>query len=601
MKHRTKHFSNILYILKIIMKSSPGRLPLTLLAVVLSVGTNFLFNVYLVRLVVNAMQTQTPLQDVLWYIVGVGVLLVLHSIFTNYYNEIFIPRSNRILYQNIQKRVYDKAREVDLACFDDSAFYDQYTKAINETANITQRVLTSLANWLTNILTIFSASLVIFLIDPIFILFAIVPVIYTLILGPKLNKLNYERHMEMVEKERKRDYIKRTFYLSDYAKEMRLTNISNVLFGRFFEVIDDLKETIHRHGKKISVIDYFSIVIQYVFLYIGSIVYSTYRTVVLKNMLFGDCVIIVNNIVSTATAIKGVVSGYTDLHANSLAIQNIKDYLEYEPMIASKADAASVPDDTPTITLNHVDFSYKHTDRKVLDDICMTIHPGEKIALVGHNGAGKTTLVRLLLRFYDPVTGTVELNGKDIKEYRLDEYRELYGTVFQHYKVFSMSILENILLHDNITPEEAEAAIEGMKNSGIYEKVKTLPKMEHSVLTKEFDPDGEILSGGENQKIAISRVYAKPCKIAILDEPSSALDPIAESRMYEAMMKACHDKTVIYISHRLSSATLADHIYLLENGRIIEHGRHDALLALNGKYADMWEKQAQQYRKGETA
>lgn len=583
------------------MKSSPGRLPLTLLAVVFSVGTNFLFNVYLVRLVVNAMQTQTPLQDVLWYIVGVGVLLVLHSIFTNYYNEIFIPRSNRILYQNIQKRVYDKAREVDLGCFDDPAFYDQYTKAINETTNITQRVLTSLANWLTNILTIFSASLVIFLIDPIFILFAIVPVIYTLILGPKLNKLNYERHMEMVEKERKRDYIKRTFYLSDYAKEMRLTNISNVLFGRFFEVIDDLKETIHRHGKKISVIDYFSIVIQYVFLYIGSIVYSTYRTVVLKNMLFGDCVIIVNNIVSTATAIKGVVSGYTDLHANSLAIQNIKDYLEYEPMIASKADAASVPDDTPTITLNHVDFSYKHTDRKVLDDICMTIHPGEKIALVGHNGAGKTTLVRLLLRFYDPVTGTVELNGKDIKEYRLDEYRELYGTVFQHYKVFSMSILENILLHDNITPEEAEAAIEGMKNSGIYEKVKTLPKMEHSVLTKEFDPDGEILSGGENQKIAISRVYAKPCKIAILDEPSSALDPIAESRMYEAMMKACHDKTVIYISHRLSSATLADHIYLLENGRIIEHGRHDALLALNGKYADMWEKQAQQYRKGETA
>lgn len=598
MKQKVPVFSNNLFILKLINKASPGRLLFYFISIILETATNFLFNVYLLRLVINSIQTGQPFSGILYYILSVGIILIAYYVINNYYEEIFVPVSDKKIYRSIQKQVFGKASHVDLACYETPEFYDTYVKAVNETSKIAQIVLSSVGSMLYNILTIASVSLFIFLIDPIFILFTAIPVIYILLFGKKLNKLRYDRNMEMAEKTRKRDYIKRIFYLSDYAKEMRLTGINKVLFGRFFDVINELKQTIKKHGLKISILDYWAIVIQYVILFIGTIIYTTFRTVVKKNMLYGDCVIIINNIVATASAIQGVVNGYMSFHDNALSIQNIRTFLEYKPLIDENPGGKTVSPENNELDLNNVSFHYTGNGKDVLHNITMHIRPNEKVALVGHNGAGKTTLAKLLMRLYDPTEGEIILNQEPIKEYNLTSYRSLFATVFQQYKVFSLNVIQNILLKNTITEDDKKRAVESMKNSGIFEKVMSLPNKAETILTREFDRDGAILSGGEYQKIAIARVFAKPCQIVILDEPSSALDPIAEYKMYEAMMKACINKTMIYISHRLSSAVLADTVYMLENGEIIEHGSHTALLARGGKYADMWRKQAEQYQRG---
>lgn len=219
-----------------------------------------------------------------------------------------------------------------------------------------------------------------------------------------------------------------------------------------------------------------------------------------------------------------------------------------------------------------------------------------RIAIVGHNGAGKSTFVKLLMRLYDVTEGVIEVGGKDIRQYRLSAYRDLFGTIFQDFKIFAASICDNVLLRDNGGEADKKRVRDALAASGILGKVEGLKKGMESQLTREFDEDGVLLSGGEFQKLAIARVFAKDCEICILDEPSSALDPLSEYEIFENMMKACEGKTVIFISHRLSSTVLADRIYLLENGEVAESGSHRELMEQNGKYAEMYHMQAKRYQ-----
>ena len=249
------------------------------------------------------------------------------------------------------------------------------------------------------------------------------------------------------------------------------------------------------------------------------------------------------------------------------------------------------------LELKNVSFSYDGSDKKVLDNVNITVRPGEKIALVGHNGAGKSTLVKLFMRLYDPTEGTVTLNGEDIRSLKLKEYRDMFATVFQDCKPVALSVKENVIMgsSDGVSDERV---IEALKNADVYEKICTLPDGINTPLTKEFYEHGAVLSGGESQKLALAHAFYKNSPFIVLDEPTSAMDPIAEYKMYERMAKLSESKGVIFISHRLSSAVVADRIYMLENGRVIESGTHKELMEQNGKYADMFRKQAENYKEG---
>lgn len=220
---------------------------------------------------------------------------------------------------------------------------------------------------------------------------------------------------------------------------------------------------------------------------------------------------------------------------------------------------------------------------------------GERIAIVGYNGAGKTTLIKLLMRLYDTTNGEILYNGRSIRDFVPEKYREHIGSVFQDYKVFAASIAENVI-GGEYTDNDEEAVMWALKAASFDEKLGQLPNGIHSQLTTEFSKEGVGLSGGESQKIAIARVFARPFELIIMDEPSSALDPIAEYELNQSILKNAEGRTVIFISHRLATTRMADKIYMFDHGKIVEQGSHDELMIQNGKYAGMYRVQAKKYR-----
>ena len=233
-----------------------------------------------------------------------------------------------------------------------------------------------------------------------------------------------------------------------------------------------------------------------------------------------------------------------------------------------------------------------------------SLRAGEIVSLVGHNGSGKSSLVKLMMRLYDPTAGSILLNGVDIREFCLRDYRALIGATFQDYQIFSLSVEANVLM-GNPTSGGPSAVEEALRQSGAIEFVEALPKGIQTILTREFDDEGANLSGGQQQKIAVARSFAKQSSILLLDEPSSALDPVAEHELMQNFIALCRDqrgggKISVFISHRLSSSTVADRVYLLEGGRIVEQGTHEQLMAAKGGYAAMFEKQAEHYLWEET-
>lgn len=248
--------------------------------------------------------------------------------------------------------------------------------------------------------------------------------------------------------------------------------------------------------------------------------------------------------------------------------------------------------------MNNVCFSYnnKETKNDILNNISFSIQTREKMAIVGHNGAGKSTLVKLLLRLYDPAQGAILLNGYDYRKYNINHLRSLFAVVFQDYQHYSFTIAENILLRKVESEKDVNLVNCALQKVGLYKKVASTPLGINTQLTKNFDNNGILLSGGELQKLAIARALVQDTPIIIMDEPSSALDPLSEREIADLLTQLFINKIIIIISHRLSLTKDCDKIAVVDNGRIIEVGNHKELIALNGKYASMWNAQSKQYK-----
>ena len=491
--------------------------------------------------------------------------------------------------------LFKKAAEVELACYENPAFYDKYVKAMEEAENRTFRVMYTLDSLIAKFTTLFANSFLLFIIDPVLILFGLFP----LLLGffkRLYNIVDHKHQSENKQVTRREQYVRRTFYLGEYAKEMRMGGMYENMLRDLRERTKDFCALAKKYGTLKAIYNYIQKIGLEVITILGATLYAVWSTMVIGpengGMQLGDCLVVLGSIGSISYCLNNLIQNFAEFGEHALFLEDVRYFLDYEPAIVDGLEIA--PNEGRDITVKNLSFKYEGAEQETLKDISFTIHKGERVALVGSNGSGKTTLIKLLLRLYDPIEGEIILGDKNIKDFTLSSYRGSFSTVFQDFKMFSMSVKDNVLLRPEKEGDK-ELVENALKESGAYERIERMENGVSTVLTREFDDKGENLSIGEQQKLSLARIFADDTPFVILDEPSSALDPIAEYKMFENMMRATEGRSVIFISHRLSSAVLADRVFLMDNGTIVETGTHKELMARNGKYAEMFSRQAENY------
>lgn len=588
-------WKNNLFLIKLCFSASPVYIIFMTLEAAKGQLSIFFEHTYGIGYVLEAAEFHYPFRKVAAFILFLAACITAGMIFGVIVGDYIAAKELPKVRRKVKLALYEKAKELDLQCYDDPDFYNELVLAISEADKQIDRCVTFLQNTAAGI-TVFISTGVYFLTkDKFSVLFAAVSFVMAFFFNQLYNRLSYEVRIRRNPYERKQEYVKRVFYLSDYAKELRLNpEAADILFQDFENANARVYQVEKQYAKKRYWINFMSRYVSNDFF--GDVLYISYlvfRAAVMHGLSYSSVAILYNSFGRLKRGMKVFTDVYPYAAETSLYVQKILDFLDYQPEIISEKKL-SVSDRAKALELKNVSFSYGGKYGNVLQNVSLSVAPGEKIALVGYNGAGKTTLTKLIMRLYDATEGKILLDGMDIRDYDVEKYRHCIGTVFQDFKIFAGTVTENVLL-DLDCGTEQEKAEQALVYSGLADRVKVLPDGMDTQLTTEFAKEGVNLSGGESQKLAIGRVFYKDAGLIILDEPSSALDPIAEYQLNHSMLEATENKTVIFISHRLSTTRLADRIIMLEQGQIAEQGTHEQLLALDGKYAAMWKAQAGQY------
>jgi ATP-binding cassette subfamily B protein len=494
---------------------------------------------------------------------------------------------------HVSIKLMQHADSLDLVSFEDPVFYDKMERARRQT---TARLgmLAGLAGMAQQLLTLISMLSAVVFYYP-WLLFLLLAATIPVFLGEtRFAMLNYSMLYRYTPERRELDYLRYLGASNESAKEIKIFGLgkhlverSKALFDRFYAENKHL--AIHRalHGTLLNLLP-------------TGAYYAAYALIILRalagRLTVGDLTLMVGAFSRARNTMESLVSGLAGISEQALFIRDLFDFFETAPSISSVPDALPAP--RPILhgfEFQNVSFAYPGSDRKVLDNISFRFYPDERIALVGENGAGKTTLVKLLSRLYDPTGGRILLDGVDLREYNVDELRHEIGVIFQDYMRYDLLASENIgvgRINELRNQDRIELSAEKSLAAGV---VRNLPNHYQQMLGRRFE-GGVDLSTGQWQKIALARAYMRDAQILILDEPTASLDARAEFEVYQRFVDLTAGKMAVLISHRFSTVRMADRILVLEDGRIVEQGSHSQLVALGGKYSELFELQAAGYR-----
>lgn len=590
---KTEHstFSNIFFFLGILFKISPALvIGDCLWKIMLNLPTR-LIAVLGAKYVIDIATGDDNKIRIVYAVIVIAAVIIISRILSWLYREFYWNIANEKTQKGLSEKFYEKARQLDLESYDNPHFYNSFILAMEASAGNFKGLMNMVSGYVNELVSLITIGTIILALDPICLFIILVTIIIFTPIGKKIGTLQSQRRIDNNRLHRRADYFARVFYLQDYAKEVKMNGIKSLLIDRYNEAADDVIENQRKYVKKIDTIYFFQEsgvhIIGFMFilpLYLGYCVLKSHT------LSAGDFVATFNGAANIATSFAFLTIHVTrNFSEQSRMIEKYREFLKEQSRIK---DGEHTADNTAAeeIELKNVSFTYPGNSEPTLKNISLTLKPKEKIALVGYNGAGKTTLTNLLLRLYDVTDGEILIGGRNIKEETIESHRNRFSAVFQDFQIFAASLGENVALDINPNKDAAETAL---KHAGFTKETANGIATE---LLREFDDEGTMLSGGEAQKVAVSRAFYKNCPYVIMDEPSANLDPVAEYNLNRAMMEAAENKTVIFISHRLSTTRNADRIYVMENGTIIESGTHNELMNKKGKYAYMFNLQAEKYQ-----
>ena len=588
-------FFRLFYIYGLVWETRPWMLFVMLFMSVFN-GVMPLLGAYISRNLINALidvknQTfQTILQLLIFQFVYLFLLRLVASV-----NSMLTRTFGELVVQNIRQKIMTKSNELDLQSFDQPEFYTKLENANREAGHRPLQIAVATFSMMSTIISMISFIAVLWAVSPLAPLAIIIAAIPSAIVNYVYRGKNaaYMRHRSTDR--RKMDYYSGLMVDKDQVKEVRLFRLGPLFMDRFNAVFDKyfagMKALIYSEGKwNILATAFMNLVDCGIFIWVAYKVFHGELTV-------GDYTLYTGALNTIGSGVSSLITTTASIYEGTLFIDNMISFMNEKKSIVPRIDPpAQVKRGEHEIEYRHVYFRYPGMDRDVLKDINLHFRSGESVVLVGLNGAGKTTLLKLMTRLYDPTQGEILLDGRDIRDYDVDQLYDIYGTIFQDFGRYADTAEMNIAygqVDKPLDPEKIrEAAVQG--NSAPY--IEKLSKGYQTPLMRIFEPDGAELSVGQWQKLAVSRAFYNDSDILILDEPTASLDPIAEQEIFSQFDRLREGKLTFYVSHRLSSATTATQIVVLENGEVTEVGTHAELIAREGTYRKLFTVQAERYQ-----
>jgi ATP-binding cassette subfamily B protein len=559
-----------------------------------------LLPLYLTKLMVDAIAAGVSAPDkdaalryVLW-LVGALAAVTLFSALIRLTSGLVSEWQSHIVTDHMNDVLLAKSIEVDVEYYESAKYYDTLHRAQREAPFRPISIVNGLSQIALNGVSLLAIGALLLSFHWIIavILFLAVSAAAAIRIVHTGKLYRWERKNTATE--RQAGYYHGILTNSGYSKEVRLFDLGNLFMGRARDLRRKLREGRLTLSRQRALSDFAAQTFATTAIY-GCYGFVAYQAIG-GELTVGDLVMYYQAFQRVQGYLQGILSSLTGLYADNLFLSNLYEFLDLKRTVAEPAVAQPVPKPMRIgIVLDHVSFQYPGGTRKAVKDVSLTIRPGEVVALVGENGSGKTTLIKLMCRLYDPTSGSISFDGVDLRQFETHALRREIAIIFQDYAHYHLSAEENIWLGNAALPPDRERVAAAARRSGADEVIRGLPRGYDTILGKWF-ADGEELSMGEWQKVALGRAFMRDAQILVLDEPTSSMDAKAEYEVFQSFRKLVAGRTAILISHRFSTVRMADRIYVLQHGRVIEGGSHDELIRAGGTYARLFEMQARHYR-----